>query len=664
MHDVRLRALILAGFVATTWPSERAAAQSTEPFVRSGSQAVASSRDVGVVRQRLVAVASPARLASPDGSQVLELDLFQDVRLRAHRTRLDAVTGGVTWTGGIEGYPGSSAVFATVDAAVVGHVSLPFGFFAVFRDQSGEYLVRQLDEGRRDPRPDDGVETPEPAVPASDVPLRVQTRVVEDTGALIDVMAVVSEEAVTGFGGRSNARASLELALAETNEAFRASRVSTAVRLVHVEYVDYKESKDSLVQLQQLQNPSDGVLDEMHGIRDRYGADLVVFVLEAPGPDAIGRAFFNSPGSRGAYGFSIVNRRELNEDRLLPHEIGHNLGLRHDWYVDASVGSALSFAKGVTSIPGRFLDIMSYTDLCRATNTDCSRVLAFSNPGLIHQGQPLGVPIGTSVACQLRVRPSVDCDADAAAALTLMAPVVARFRNSRAAVAVRRLRPGDAMRSPSGRFRLVYQVDGDLVLADDGLGRIEWSTNTGGTEAGEVAMTPDGDLAVVDAGGTVRWRSGTAGHPNAYFDVTDDGAVAVYRADGGLVWTSRSGAVPAGPTRDSVTVLSFSPTNGTVLQVGQAVEVTATARYELASASEASIWLQAQDDTGQSISPPVLTVPSTGRTMLVERGSGDVSFAMSFVVPGGISRITMYVSLFPAGQERSSAFVAYSFPVR
>ena len=268
------------------------------------------------------------------------------------------------------------------------------------------------------------------------------------------------------------------------------------------------------MQLRQLQNPSDGVLDEMHAIRDRHAADLVVFVLEAPGPDAIGRGFINSPGSRGAYGFSIVNRRELNEDRLLPHEIGHNLGLRHDWYVDASVGSALSFAKGFTSLPGRFRDIMSYVDLCRDTHIDCSRVLAFSNPGLIHQGQALGVPIGTSVACQLKVQPSVDCDADAAQALSLMAPVVARFRNSRAAVAVRRLRPGDAQRSPSGRYRLVYQIDGDLVLADDELGRIEWSTNTAGTVAGEVAMTTDGDLAVVDAGGTVRWRSGTGGHPN------------------------------------------------------------------------------------------------------------------------------------------------------
>ncbi len=306
---------------------------------------------------------------------------------------------------------------------------------------------------------------------------------------------------------------------------------------------------------------------------------------------------------------------------------------------------------------------MSYSDLCRATNTNCSRVLAFSNPGLIHQGQALGVPIGTSVECQLRVRPVVDCDADAVTALMLMAPVVARFRDSRAAVAVRRLGPGDATRSPSGRYRLVYQVDGDLVLADDELGRIEWSTRTAGSGAGEVAMTPDGDLEVVDAGGTVRWRSGTAGHPSAYFDVTDDGAVAVYRADGGLVWSSRPGAVPAAPARDSVTAVGFSPTNGTVLQVGQTVEVTATAYYELTTTDEATFQLQAQDDTGQSLSP-ILTVPSTGRTMFVERGSGEASFAMSFVVPTSISRITMFVSLFPVGEERASAFVSYSFPVR
>ena len=48
-------------------------------------------------------------------------------------------------------------------------------------------------------------------------------------------MGAVSQDAVAGFGGRANARASLELAVAETNEAFRASGVLTALRLVHVE---------------------------------------------------------------------------------------------------------------------------------------------------------------------------------------------------------------------------------------------------------------------------------------------------------------------------------------------------------------------------------------------------------------------------------------------
>ena len=117
------------------------------------------------------------------------------------------------------------------------------------------------------------------------------------------------------------------------------------------------------------------------------------------GQTPLGTLSSSSPGSRGAYGFSVLSRSELNEDRLLPHEIGHNLGLRHDWYVDASAGRALSFAKGFTSLPARFRDVMSYPDLCRAANTNCSQVLAFSNPELSHQGQVLGVPIGTSVDC-------------------------------------------------------------------------------------------------------------------------------------------------------------------------------------------------------------------------------------------------------------------------
>ncbi len=176
-------------------------------------------------------------------------------------------------------------------------------------------------------------------------------------------------------------------------------------------------------------------------------------------------------------------------------------------------------------------------------------------------------------------------------------------------------------------------------------------------------MTPDGDLAVMDASGTVQWRSGTAGHPNAHFEVTDEGTVAVFRADGGLLWTSRSGPAPAAATRDSVTVLSFAPAAGAVLAVGQTIEVTTTARYELASADEGSFQLQVQDDLGQSLTP-ILVVPSTGRRMHVERGVGEASFSMSLVVPTGISRITVFVVLYPVGQERASAFASYAFPVR
>ena len=160
----------------------------------------------------------------------------------------------------------------------------------------------------------------------------------------------------------------------------------------------------------------------------------------------------------------------------------------------------------------------------------------------------------------------------------------------------------------------------------------------------------------------MRWRSGTAGHPNAYFDVTDDGTVAVYRADG--VCCGAPGQAPCPRVRRGlVTVASFSPANGTVLQVGQTVQVAASTRYELTSADEALIQLQAQDDTGQSLAP-ILKAPSMGRDMRLEARLGDASFAMTFVVPAGISRITMFVLLFPDGQERASSFVSYSFPVR
>jgi hypothetical protein len=206
--------------------------------------------------------------------------------------------------------------------------------------------------------------------------------------------------------------------------------------------------------------------------------------------------------------------RCTNDGQTFAHEVGHNLGAKHDWYVDDTAG-AFPSSHGVVSLPGRFRDLMSYPNLCSKFNLRCQRLLAFSNPGLSHLGEPLGVPAGTDVTCKVGDVEHVGCDADVADTFARMA-VVARFRSQLRANGPLRpvLLSGDgsvaavASRSPTARTATVF-TDTELRTTCEHQHRRHG--------AGPVVLQDDGNLVVYGGAGTfadVRlrrhpWRAAT-----------------------------------------------------------------------------------------------------------------------------------------------------------
>lgn len=101
------------------------------------------------------------------------------------------------------------------------------------------------------------------------------------------------------------------------------------------------------------------------------------------------------------------------------------------------------------------------------------------------------------------------------------------------------LAAGQAVQSPNGRYRLLMQGDGNLVLYRDGPHAV-WSSGTGGTGAeAKATMQSDGNL-VLGPPGQVTWNSGTGSFSNAGLVVQDDGNVVIYH-NGHAVWTWGSG---------------------------------------------------------------------------------------------------------------------------
>ncbi len=298
--------------------------------------------------------------------------------------------------------------------------------------------------------------------------------------------------------------------------------------------VDYAETGDVHVDRVQLR-------DRTRELRDRYAADVSAFVLAR----AAGCGYSSQPSQRGAPddAYFTVHLDCRLAGGIFAQQFGRTLGASYDWYAEGSFnGRQPEYAHGFVSLPRRFRDIMAATNLCSAVRIDCPRVLVYSNPAILHNGRPVGVPAGTNFSCTRGNLNNPDCDADSARAIAEFAPTVARYRHSLTALSARQLLPGASFRSASRRFRLTYQVDGNLVLYDDRDGVALWATHTGGTSGGQALLQTDGNFVVYDRDGAVLWMSQTGGNPNAYLVVQDDGNLVIYSADDQPIWSRQESA--------------------------------------------------------------------------------------------------------------------------
>ena len=100
------------------------------------------------------------------------------------------------------------------------------------------------------------------------------------------------------------------------------------------------------------------------------------------------------------------------------------------------------------------------------------------------------------------------------------------------------LYPGQGVFSTDGRFGLIYQGDGNLVLyAPNGVPL--WWTGVVGPP-GVTMMQTDGDLVIL-SNGTDVWQTGTAGHPGAYMRVQSDGNLVLVSAGGVVLMSTGTG---------------------------------------------------------------------------------------------------------------------------
>jgi len=262
--------------------------------------------------------------------------------------------------------------------------------FEITLDEDGEYNVAELDPAAYptdDPEHDAAAvaEVGDAALDGTGTSVVAADTFTTGTPVRIDVMIVWTPKAELNQGGAA-AMASLALsAVANANLVYANSGVNAELNLVHTGAVTFTENPTSIsTDLTALKGTTDGKMDNVHTLRNTYGADLVTLIgagYRSSGSCGIAGVMVTVSGSFATNAFNIVDRTCAIGNLSYAHEVGHNQGLHHD-PANASSSSSYPYAYGYQEPSGYFRTVLSYGN--------STRVPYLSNPTVVYSGLPTG----------------------------------------------------------------------------------------------------------------------------------------------------------------------------------------------------------------------------------------------------------------------------------
>ena len=196
---------------------------------------------------------------------------------------------------------------------------------------------------------------------------------------VIDVIVAYTPKAAAHYTDVQ--RELVELAIEEGNESFRLSGLGQIkLRLVHTYLTNYVEEGAHFDHVWRFADKGDGYMDEIHGLRNKYRADVAVLIVHDP--QGCGLATRVHADAEEA--FAVVHHECAATTYTVAHEIGHLIGARHDLAVDKVMAP---FPYGHGYVNGtKWRDIMSYKESCGG----CPRLPVWSSPNVLIKGEPAG----------------------------------------------------------------------------------------------------------------------------------------------------------------------------------------------------------------------------------------------------------------------------------
>ncbi|MCS6909036.1 MAG: zinc-dependent metalloprotease [Anaerolineales bacterium] len=388
----------------------------------AGPVALVAQAGPEVVRRRLASIHFDTLEQARPGSR-LELNLFETVTLTARIESVQTVWAETTaWVGHLENEPLGHITLVKRGRRLDGLIASLAGVYEIRGDGNGLAMIAQLDQSAYPPE-GEPIPINLPAAPAAAAHPQA------DDGSIIDVLVLYTPAARTAAGGTAAIENIINLAVAGTNQSYANSNVTQRLNLVGMSEVSYTESGDMGLDLDRLRLTNDGFMDNAHTLRNSLYADEVVLLVESG--QYCGIAYLMTTVSAGFanYAFAVVARECAVGNYTFAHELGHNMGARHDWFVDTGT-TPFTHAHGYvnTAQGARWRTIMAYNTHCQAMGFNCSRLNYWSNPNVLYNGAPMGVPAGSSTACTLNNINNPPCDANDQLTLNNTALTVANFR--------------------------------------------------------------------------------------------------------------------------------------------------------------------------------------------------------------------------------------------